>query len=133
MGDTLTGCFICDCHELRDCGKSQLPPSRGTQCLFWTQVLPYSLQCKLARTFEPENFPMAVCVDALQFSKIPSLKPNPIAKESGQVRYGAYAETARRRDRLATVLLRPPSGHRPGRRQARHARILLIGLHLTQP
>ena len=34
---------------------------------------------------------------------------------------GAEAETARRRVRLATVLLRPPSGHRPGRRQARHA------------
>ena len=31
-----------------------------------------------------------------------------------------------------TVLPRPPSGHRSGRRQARHARILQIGLHLTQ-
>ena len=27
---------------------------------------------------------------------------------------------------------RPPSGHRPGRRQARHAHILQIRLHLTQ-
>ena len=36
----------------------------------------------------------------------------------------AYAGAARRRVHLATVLLRPPSGHRPGRRQARHARIL---------
>ena len=42
----------------------------------------------------------------------------------GQVRYGAYAGAARRRVHLATVLPRPPSGHRPGRRQARHARIL---------
>ena len=46
---------------------------------------------------------------------------------------GAYAGAARRRVHLAPVLLRPPSGHRPGRRQARHARILQIGLHLTQP
>ena len=54
---------------------------------------------------------------------------------TGQVRsgVGAYAGAARRRVHLATVLLRPPSGHRPGRRQARHARILQIGLHLTQP
>ena len=29
------------------------------------------------------------------------------------------------------VLLRPPSGHHPGKRQARHAHILQIGLHLT--
>ena len=45
---------------------------------------------------------------------------------------GAYAGAARRRVHLATVLLRPPSGHRPGRRQARHAHILQIELHLTQ-
>ena len=53
----------------------------------------------------------------------------------GQVRLGmgAYAGAARHRVHLATVLLRPPSGHRPGRRQARHAHILQIGLHLTQP
>ena len=37
---------------------------------------------------------------------------------------GAYAGAARRRFHLATVLLRPPSGHRPGRHQARHAHIL---------
>ena len=50
----------------------------------------------------------------------------------GQVRsgMGAYAGAARRRVHLATILLRPPSGHRPGRRQAR---ILQMGLHLTQP
>ena len=42
---------------------------------------------------------------------------------------GAYAGAARRRVHLAPVLVRPPSGHRPGRRQARHARILQIGLH----
>ena len=29
------------------------------------------------------------------------------------------------------VLLRPPSGHHPGRRQSRHARILQIGLRLA--
>ena len=54
---------------------------------------------------------------------------------SGQVRsgMGEYAGAARRRVHLATVLLRPLSGHRPGRRQARHARILQIGFHLTQP
>ena len=53
-----------------------------------------------------------------------------------QVRSGmrVYAGGARRRDDHATVLLRPPSGHRPGRRQARHARIHQIGLHyLTRP
>ena len=44
---------------------------------------------------------------------------------------GAYAKAARRRVHLATVLLRPPSGHRPGRRQARHARIFHIGLRLV--
>ena len=57
------------------------------------------------------------------------------ALTAGQVRsgMGAYAVAARRRVHLATVLPRPPSGHRPGRRQARHARILQIGLHLTQP
>ena len=32
---------------------------------------------------------------------------------------GAYAGAARRRVHLATVRFRPPSGHRPGRRQAR--------------
>ena len=44
---------------------------------------------------------------------------------------GAYAGAARRRVHLVTVLLRPPSGHRPGRRHARHARILQIGFRLT--
>ena len=34
---------------------------------------------------------------------------------------GAYIGAARRRVHIAMVLLRPPSGHRPGRRQARHA------------
>ena len=43
---------------------------------------------------------------------------------------GAYAGTARRRVHVATVLLRPPSGHRPGKRQARHVRFLQIGLRL---
>ena len=44
----------------------------------------------------------------------------------------AYAGAARRRAYLATVLVRPPSGHRSGRRQACHAYILQLGLHLTQ-
>ena len=42
---------------------------------------------------------------------------------------GAYAGAARRRVNLATVLFRLPSGHRPDRRQARHASTLQIGLH----
>ena len=46
---------------------------------------------------------------------------------------GTYAGAARRRVYLATVIPRPPSGHRTGRRQARHARILQIGFRLTQP
>ena len=52
----------------------------------------------------------------------------------GQIRsgMGTYAGAARRRVHLATVLLRPPSGHPPGRRQARHAHILQIRLDLTQ-
>ena len=45
---------------------------------------------------------------------------------------GTCAEAARRRVHLVTVLLPPPSGHRPGRRQPRHAHILQIELHLTQ-
>ena len=44
---------------------------------------------------------------------------------------GAYAGVARRRIHLATVFLRAPSGHRQGRRQARQARILQIGLRLV--
>ena len=44
---------------------------------------------------------------------------------------GTYAGAARRRVYLTTVLLRPPSGHRPGRHQARHAHILQIGLRLA--
>ena len=44
---------------------------------------------------------------------------------------GTNAGAARRRIHLATVLLRPPSGHRPGRRQARHAHILQIGPRLA--
>ena len=43
----------------------------------------------------------------------------------------AYVVAARRRVHLVTVLLRPPSGHRPGRRQARHVHILQIGLRLA--
>ena len=39
---------------------------------------------------------------------------------------------ARRRVHLVTVFLRLPSGYSPGRRQTRHARIIQIGLHLTQ-
>ena len=46
---------------------------------------------------------------------------------------GAYAGAARRRVHLAAVLPRPLADHRPDRRQNRHARILQIGLHLTQP
>ena len=50
---------------------------------------------------------------------------------SGQVDTGAYAGAARRRVHLATEHPWPPCGHRPGRRQARHARIPLIVLQRT--
>ena len=53
----------------------------------------------------------------------------PLTFRSGSL--GAYAGAVRRRVHLATVLLRPPSGHRPGRRQARHVHILQIGLRLA--
>ena len=43
----------------------------------------------------------------------------------------AYAGAARRRVHLVTVLLHPPSDHRPGRHQTRHAHILQIGLRLA--
>ena len=46
---------------------------------------------------------------------------------SGQVRYGGIHRSVH----LAMVLLRPPSSHRPGRRQASHTRILQIGLRLA--
>ena len=49
----------------------------------------------------------------------------------GRSGVGKYAGAARRRVHLVTVLLRPPSGHRPGRRQARHAHILQISLGLV--
>ena len=51
--------------------------------------------------------------------------------ETGQVSFGDGAGAVGRRVHLAMVLLRPPSGHRPNRRQARHARILQIGLRLA--
>ena len=49
----------------------------------------------------------------------------------GRSGIGAYAGAARRRVHLAPVLLRPPFGHRPGRRQVRHAHILQTGLRLA--
>ena len=52
----------------------------------------------------------------------------PLSYRSGM---GAYTGAACRRDHLVTVLLRPPPGHHPGKRQARHARVLQIGLRLT--
>ena len=48
-----------------------------------------------------------------------------------QVRCGAYSELARRRVHLATVIIRPPFGHRPGRRQAHHAHIFQTVLRLA--
>ena len=44
---------------------------------------------------------------------------------------GVYAAAARHRVHLATVLFRPLSDHRPGRRQAHHAHILQIDLDLS--
>ena len=49
----------------------------------------------------------------------------------GQVMYERIHGAARRRVHLVTVLLRPPSGHRPDRRQARHARIHQTDLRLA--
>ena len=48
---------------------------------------------------------------------------------SSQIRsgVGTYVGAARRRVHPVTVILRPPSGHRPGRRQARHVHILQMG------
>ena len=43
---------------------------------------------------------------------------------------GAYTGAARRRVHIATVLLRSPSGHRPGRRRTLVAQIFKNGLHL---
>ena len=66
----------------------------------------------------------------IQCSCPPVLRP---VASSVQVRYGGIRRSSASRRYLATVLLRPPSCHRPGRRQARHARILQIRLHLMQP
>ena len=45
----------------------------------------------------------------------------------------AYAGSVLRRVHLAVVLVRPPSGHSPGKRRARHSQSSQIGLQLTQP
>ena len=45
---------------------------------------------------------------------------------------GEYPGAVRRRIHLGTVLLWPPSGHRPGRRQARHAHIFQLSFHPMQ-
>ena len=50
----------------------------------------------------------------------------------GRSGVGTYAGAARHRVHLATLLLRPPSGHRPDRRLARLVHILQIRLYLTQ-
>ena len=72
--------------------------------------------------------------------QLPSDRRWPVNEETGQVRsgkaksgqvWGTYTGAARRRVHLATVLPRPPSSHRPGRRQARHAHILRIDLRLV--
>ena len=69
-------------------------------------------------------------IEVQKFQKIGSKKIQKIDKIQVRSGMGAYAGAARRRVHRATVLPRPPSGHRPGRRQAR---ILQIGLHLAQP
>ena len=51
----------------------------------------------------------------------------------GQVYGGIRRSSASPRPLCDGILIRPPSGHRSGRRQARHARIPQIWLHLTQP
>ena len=62
----------------------------------------------------------------LHFLNLLSLQPITVQARSGAIRRSSASH-------LATVLLRPPSGHQPGRRQGAHARILQVGLHLTQP
>ena len=55
------------------------------------------------------------------------------AKRTGRCEYNHswHVISPRRRVHLVTVLLRPPSAHRPDRRQARHAHIPQIGLRLA--
>ena len=72
-------------------------------------------------------------VEEIPFPDVPPAVLNQVITFQVRSGMGAYAGAARHRVNLTTVLLRPPSGHRPDRRQARHARILQIGLHLTQP
>ena len=62
---------------------------------------------------------------------VPQQLINLLAINTVQQGVKAYAGAARRRVHLVTVLLQSPSGHRPGRRQARHAHIPQIGLRLT--
>ena len=65
------------------------------------------------------------------FFLIPLIEIEIYSFRSGQVRYGGIPEAARRRVHLATVLPRPPFGHRLDRRQTHHAIILQIGLRLA--
>ena len=75
----------------------------------------------------------------LSWPKMLEIRPiqtnGPVTFENKRLKLymGAYAGAARRCVHPATVLLRPPSDHRPRRRQARHAHIIQIGLHLTKP
>ena len=50
-------------------------------------------------------------------------------EESGQV--WRHTPEQRVAASICNGILQPPSGHRPGRRQARHAHILQIGLRLA--
>ena len=63
----------------------------------------------------------------LESTQVPKTVPCVVPSAGWSLVWGTYAGAARRRVHLVTVLLRAPSGHRPGRRQARHARIHQIG------
>ena len=111
-------------HKLKStylgvCKKDELPR---------TKLGPLAIIANSDRSFQPETHWMAIHVHRDGTGSDDSYGRYQV--RSGM---GACAGTARRRVHLARVLFRPPYGHHPGRRQARHACILQVRLHLTQP